>query len=179
PGLPSLRSAKRQPHRDIQDDFSAARIHPTACATGVRSAGGCHREPGRTAAKPVHSARRRDRQETRTAGPLYEPAGPITAVAIAERSLHLRGPRRCHKGAMECASLGKDIMRVFALALTLSLADFAVASAQTATPDSENGRYSFNPVADGVLRLDTPTGQVPQSPRGGVRWACKGVPGQP
>src|SRR5262249_32767378 len=32
-----------------------------------------------------------------------------------------------------------------------SLADFAVASAQTATPDSENGRYSFNPVADGVL----------------------------
>src|SRR5262249_8064342 len=48
--------------------------------------------------------------------------------------------------------LGKDVMRLFALALTLSLADFAVASAQTATPDSENGRYSFNPVADGVLR---------------------------
>src|SRR5262249_60969630 len=42
---------------------------------------------------------------------------------------------------------GKDVMRLFAPALTLSLADFAVASAQTATPDSENGRYSFNPVA--------------------------------
>jgi hypothetical protein len=31
-------------------------------------------------------------------------------------------------------------MRLFTLALTLSLAAFAVASAQTATPDSENGR---------------------------------------
>jgi hypothetical protein len=39
-------------------------------------------------------------------------------------------------------------MRLFALALTLSLAGFAVASAHTATPDSENGRYSFNHVAE-------------------------------
>ncbi len=51
-------------------------------------------------------------------------------------------------------------MRLFVLAITLSLANFAAASAQTAMPDSENGRYSFNPVADGVLRLDTRTGQV-------------------
>jgi hypothetical protein len=67
-------------------------------------------------------------------------------------------------------------MRLFALALTLSLADFAAASAQTATPDSENGRYSFNPVADGVLRLDTRTGQVSQCSRGDAGWACKVVP---
>src|SRR5262249_39517544 len=65
-------------------------------------------------------------------------------------------------------ALGKDVMRLFALALTLSLADFAVASAQTATPDSENGRYSFNPVADGVLRLDTRTRQVSQCSRNDV-----------
>ena len=45
-------------------------------------------------------------------------------------------------------------MRLVALALTLSLAPSTVASAQIAMPDSENGRYSFNPVADGVLRLD-------------------------
>ena len=70
--------------------------------------------------------------------------------------------------------LRKDVMRLFALALTLSLADFAVASAQTATPDSENSRYSF--VADGVLRLDTRTGQVSQCSRGDVGWACKVVP---
>jgi hypothetical protein len=37
-------------------------------------------------------------------------------------------------------------MRLFALALTLSLAGSPVALAQTATPDSEDGRYSFNPV---------------------------------
>jgi hypothetical protein len=73
-------------------------------------------------------------------------------------------------------ALGKDVMRLFALALTLSLADFAVASAQTATPDSENGRYSFNPVADGVLRLDTRTGQVSQCSRNDIGWACKLVP---
>jgi hypothetical protein len=67
-------------------------------------------------------------------------------------------------------------MRLFALALTLSLADFAAASAQTTTPDSENGRYSFNPVADGVLRLDTRTGQVSQCARSDAGWACKMVP---
>jgi hypothetical protein len=67
-------------------------------------------------------------------------------------------------------------MRPFALALTLPLATFAVASAQTATPDSENGRYSFSPVADGVLRLDTRTGQVSQCSRSDAGWACKVVP---
>jgi hypothetical protein len=67
-------------------------------------------------------------------------------------------------------------MRLFALVLTLSLADFAAASAQTTTPDSENGRYSFNPVADGVLRLDTRTGQVSQCSRSDAGWACKMVP---
>jgi hypothetical protein len=67
-------------------------------------------------------------------------------------------------------------MRLFALAFTLSLANFTVASAQTATPDSENGRYSFSPVADGVLRLDTRTGQVSQCSRSDAGWACKVVP---
>src|SRR5438067_4724969 len=67
-------------------------------------------------------------------------------------------------------------MRLFTLAVTLSLANFTVASAQTATPDSENGRYSFNPVADRVLRLDTRTGQVSQCSRSDAGWACKVVP---
>jgi hypothetical protein len=52
-----------------------------------------------------------------------------------------------------------ETMRLFALAVALSVAAFAAASAQTATPVSENGRYSLSPVADGVLRLDTRTGQ--------------------
>jgi hypothetical protein len=70
----------------------------------------------------------------------------------------------------------KDVMHLFALALVLSLASFAAASAQTATPDGENGRYSFNPVADGMLRLDTRTGQVSQCSRNDAGWACKVVP---
>jgi hypothetical protein len=67
-------------------------------------------------------------------------------------------------------------MRLFSLAVTLSLANFTIASAQTLTPDSENGRYSFSPVADGVLRLDTRTGQVSQCSRSDAGWACKVVP---
>jgi hypothetical protein len=67
-------------------------------------------------------------------------------------------------------------MRPFALALTLSLATFSDALAQTATPDSENGRYSFNPVAEGVLRLDTRNGQVSYCSRSDAGWACKVLP---
>ena len=67
-------------------------------------------------------------------------------------------------------------MRLLALAVTLLLAHFTVASAQTVTPDSENGRYSFYPVADGVLRLDTRTGQISQCSRSDAGWACKVVP---
>jgi hypothetical protein len=67
-------------------------------------------------------------------------------------------------------------MRLFVLAITLSLADFAAASAQTATPDSENGRYSFSAVADGVLRLDTRTGQVSHCSQSDAGWACKVAP---
>jgi hypothetical protein len=67
-------------------------------------------------------------------------------------------------------------MRLFALVLSLSLATVAAASAQTAAPDSENGRYSFNPVAGSVLRLDTRTGQVSHCSRSDAGWACKAVP---
>jgi hypothetical protein len=58
----------------------------------------------------------------------------------------------------------------------MSLTALAAASAQPATPDSENGRYSFNPVADGVLRLDTRTGQVSQCSKSDAGWTCNAVP---
>ena len=67
-------------------------------------------------------------------------------------------------------------MRLLAVALTLSLANFAAASAQTAMPDSENGRYSFNPVADGVRRFDARTGQVSHRSHSDAGWACEVVP---
>ena len=65
-------------------------------------------------------------------------------------------------------------MRLLAIALALFVADFAAASAQTAL-DRENG-FRFNSVADGVLRLDTRTGQVSHCSRSDVGWTCKVVP---
>jgi len=70
----------------------------------------------------------------------------------------------------------RHVMRLLALVLTLLLADFAVASAETDAPDTENSRYSLYPVADGVLRLDTRSGQISQCSRSDVGWACKVVP---
>ena len=67
-------------------------------------------------------------------------------------------------------------MRLFALAIVVPLAVLTTAAAETGTPDSGNGRYSFNPVADGVLRLDTRTGQVSECSRSDAGWACKLVP---
>jgi hypothetical protein len=67
-------------------------------------------------------------------------------------------------------------MRRFTLAITLSLAALTTASAETATPDRQNGRFSFNPVADSVLRLDTRTGQVSECSRSDAGWGCKVVP---
>ena len=53
------------------------------------------------------------------------------------------------------------------------LAPFA--HAQT-TPDSENGRYSFSPVTDGTLRLDTRTGQVSLCTKKETGFACNTMP---
>lgn len=42
-------------------------------------------------------------------------------------------------------------------------------------PDSENGRYTFTPNADGVTRLDTRTGKVSTCKDKGNGWACEAV----
>ena len=65
------------------------------------------------------------------------------------------------------------------LIVVLALAAAAggpAALAQTAAPDSENGRYSFNQVADGLLRLDTRTGQVSLCAKKETGFACNTVP---
>jgi hypothetical protein len=65
------------------------------------------------------------------------------------------------------------------LRIVLMLATFAVmpaAYAETATPDSENGRFVFNPVAEGSLRLDTRTGQVSLCSKRAAGWTCQTVP---
>jgi hypothetical protein len=91
-------------------------------------------------------------------------------------SVHARPGLGGTAAIQSIALKGKTIMRLLALALTLLLADLALASAQTATPDSDNGRYSFYPVADGVLRLDTRTGEISQCSRSDASWVCKVVP---
>jgi len=50
------------------------------------------------------------------------------------------------------------------------------AHAETAVPDSDNGRFTFNQVQDGLLRLDTRTGQVSLCSKHAVGWACQAVP---
>jgi hypothetical protein len=56
------------------------------------------------------------------------------------------------------------------------LAAAAPALAQNGAPDTENGRYIFNQNADGLLRLDTRTGQLSVCSKRSVGWACQVVP---
>lgn len=50
------------------------------------------------------------------------------------------------------------------------------AAADDAMPDNDHGRYSFNKIADGFLRLDTQTGAVSVCTQHAVGWACQAVP---
>jgi hypothetical protein len=43
-------------------------------------------------------------------------------------------------------------------------------------PDTENGRYTLSPAADGMIRLDTRTGAVSNCSNSGAGWACLAVP---
>jgi hypothetical protein len=65
---------------------------------------------------------------------------------------------------------------ILASMLALSLLAASAASAQEAVPDSENGRYSFNQVPDGLLRLDSRTGHVSLCSKRAAGWACQVVP---
>jgi hypothetical protein len=48
--------------------------------------------------------------------------------------------------------------------------------ADDAPPGSSEGRYSFNKVADGFVRLDTQTGEVALCSQRSVGWACQAAP---
>ena len=66
-------------------------------------------------------------------------------------------------------------MRSLPLLVLAFLALAPSVQAQTA-PDSENGRYTFSQVADGMLRLDTRTGAVSLCAKKDAGWACNAVP---
>jgi len=50
------------------------------------------------------------------------------------------------------------------------------AVAEDVPPDNAGGRYTFNRVAEGFLRLDTQTGEVSVCNQRTVGWACQAVP---
>jgi len=62
------------------------------------------------------------------------------------------------------------------LVLVAVLLGVPAAHAQTATPDAENGRFTFNQVQDEFLRLDTRTGQVSICRKRADSWTCQTVP---
>jgi len=61
-------------------------------------------------------------------------------------------------------------LRIAALSLAFGLCGGGVFAEQL--PDNENGRYTFTPDADGVLRLDARTGKVSTCRDKGNGWAC-------
>ena len=60
--------------------------------------------------------------------------------------------------------------------LVLAFIAFAPSAQAQTTPESENGRYSFSPVPEGTLRLDTRTGAVSLCAKKDAGWACNTVP---
>jgi hypothetical protein len=72
------------------------------------------------------------------------------------------------------------ILKSTAFAAALAAIGVALAAApalaEDATPDSAGGRYMFNNTADGVVRLDTKTGEVAFCSQRAVSWACIAAP---
>jgi hypothetical protein len=64
---------------------------------------------------------------------------------------------------------------ILAAALAFCLGGVSAASAQS-PPDTENGRFTLSPTADGWLRLDTRSGAVSTCNNSGAGWACYAVP---
>ena len=74
-------------------------------------------------------------------------------------------------------SVGRSHRRraVVALAAVALCTTAAGAALAQSAPDTDNGRYTLSPVADGFLRLDTRTGAVSTcTSKGG--WTCRLVP---
>jgi hypothetical protein len=62
-----------------------------------------------------------------------------------------------------------------AVAAALMLCGVGAATAES-KPESENGRFALSPLADGVVRLDTRSGEVSTCSNTGTGWACYAVP---
>jgi hypothetical protein len=61
-------------------------------------------------------------------------------------------------------------------AAAVAIGGLAGGAAAQSMPDTENGRYTLSPVADGMLRLDTRTGVTSICSDKGTGWACYAMP---
>jgi hypothetical protein len=61
-------------------------------------------------------------------------------------------------------------------AAAVAIGCLAGSAAAQSMPDTENGRYTLSPVADGMLRLDTRTGVTSICSDKGTGWACYAMP---
>jgi len=85
--------------------------------------------------------------------------------------------RHAMNPAMNPANSTCKISLVVALGAFLGVFPGAIgAGAAETTPDSENGRYTFSPSADGMMRLDTRTGAASYCSNSAAGWACYAVP---
>lgn len=62
------------------------------------------------------------------------------------------------------------------LAIAVAAMATSLAQAQGAPPDGENGRFTYNQVEDGYVRLDMRTGQVSLCSRRATGWSCQAAP---
>lgn len=65
---------------------------------------------------------------------------------------------------------------VFAVAVMVIGLSSSGRAAEYPAPETENGRYTLSPVPDGVIRLDSRTGEVSNCSNDGNGWACHLVP---
>jgi len=65
------------------------------------------------------------------------------------------------------------LLLLLAFAAAFAPAAIAQSPAPKATAENENGRYTMSPVADGMLRLDTRTGQVSLCRQNRDGWVCE------
>lgn len=67
-------------------------------------------------------------------------------------------------------------LTVLAAAIMLCGVSSAGYGAERSAAETENGRYTLSTVPDGVIRLDTRTGEVSNCSNNGNGWACTLVP---
>ncbi|SRR5579871_2974373 len=77
------------------------------------------------------------------------------------------------KPAISTCNISRAV--VLGALLGVFLGATGAAAAETA-PDSENGRYTFSPSPDGMIRLDTRSGTVSHCSSSASGWACFAVP---